>query len=319
MKIRLGYVAIALNLPKVTSSSHLTYTNYEKQGREEKKLDKLKTVTLSNLDDLYKILQYNVENKIHFYRITSALIPLATHPEVKNWNYRNIFDKDFIRIGDFIKNNDMRVDTHPDQFNVLNSIKEDVIESTKRNLWSHVNLFEDIGYPQGKMVLHIGSSQGGKEEAIKRFINNFKAFPEEITSKLILENDDKTFTTKEVLKICKELSTPMVLDVQHHTCNSGNEPLTPMLKDIFSTWEGQKFQPKIHFSTPREGGKDRKHSDFIDPNEFILFLESCKELEMDFDVMIESKQKDIALYKLVEDIKELRKDWNWIDDTTLEI
>ncbi len=319
MKIRLGYVAIALKLSKVTASSKLTYANYEKQGREEKKLDKLKTVTLSNLDNQYKILKYNVENKIHFYRITSDLVPLATNLEVTNWNYRNIFDKDFMRIGDFIKDNDMRVDIHPDQLNVLNSTKEDVIESTKRNLWYHANLFEDIGYPQGKLVLNIGGSQGGKEESIKRFINNFKKLPEEITSRLILENDDKAFTTREVLNICKELSTPMVLDVQHHFCNSGNEPLTPMLKDIFSTWEGQELQPEIHFSTPKAGGKDRKHSDFINPNDFILFLESCKELEVDFDVMIESKQTDIALYKLVKDIKELRQDWKWIDDTTLEI
>ena len=57
-------------------------------------------MAFSNLDDLYKILEYNVKNKIHFYRITSALIPLATHPEVKNWDYRNIFNKDFERIGD---------------------------------------------------------------------------------------------------------------------------------------------------------------------------------------------------------------------------
>lgn len=319
MKIRLGYVATALRLPKVTSSSHLTFTNYEKQGREEKKLDKLKSVTLSNLDDLYKILQYNVENKIHFYRVTSALVPLATHPEVTNWNYRNIFDMDFKRIGDFIRDNDLRVDTHADDANVLNSIKEDVIESTKRNLWAHVNLYEDINYPDGKMILHIGSSQGGREEAIKRFINNFKEFPEEITSKLILENDDKTFTTRQVLRICKEVNTPMVLDVHHHLCNSGNDPLTPMLRDIFSTWEGQKFPPEVHFSTPREGGKDRKHSDLINPNDFILFLEGCKELDMDFDVMLEAKKKDIALYKLVNDIRRLRSEWNWIDDTTLEI
>ena len=134
MRIRLGYVAIALKLPKVTSSSAVTYTNYEKQGNEEKKLNKLKQVTLTNLDDLYKILEYNVKNNIHFYRITSALVPLATHPDVKDWDYRKIFNVDFERIGDFIKNNDLRVDTHPDEFNVLNSIKEEVVESTKRNL-----------------------------------------------------------------------------------------------------------------------------------------------------------------------------------------
>jgi len=52
---------------------------------------------------------------------------------------------------------------------------------------------------------------------------------------------------------------------------------------------------------------------------FIEFLEACKPLGINFDVMLESKMKDLSLFKLVEDIKELRKDWKWIDNTTLEI
>ena len=170
MRVRIGYVAIALNLPKVTSSSTVTYTNYLKLSSDEQKLNKLKQVTLSNLDDLYKILQYNVENNVHFYRITSALVPLATHPEVTAWDYRKIFNIDFKRLGKFVKENNMRVDTHPDEFNVINSIREEVVKSSERNLWSHVHLFEDMEYPDGKMVLHIGSAQGGKEESIHRMI-----------------------------------------------------------------------------------------------------------------------------------------------------
>lgn len=319
MKIRLGYVAIALNLPKVTSSSTVTYTNYLKQSNEEKKINKLKQVTLSNVDDLYKILQYNVENNIHFYRITSALVPLATHPEIKNWDYRKIFKVDFKRIGNFLKECNMRIDTHPDEFNVINSIREEVVENSKRNLLLHVNLFEDMDYPNGKMILHIGSSQGGKEESIKRFINNFNNFPDDITDKLILENDDKTFNVKEVLKICKEVNTPMVLDVHHHVCNNEGYDLEPLIKDIFNTWRGETISPKIHFSSPRNGEKDRKHSDYIDVNSFVQFIEMCKPLDINFDVMLEAKKKDLSLYKLVRDIKEIRSHWKWIDETTFEV
>lgn len=157
MRVRLGYVAIALNLPKVTSSSNVTYTFYKKLTTEEEKLNKLKKVSYSNILDLKRILEYNVENDIHFYRITSALIPLATHPDV-NWDYRKIFQRDFKIIGDYIKENNMRVDTHPDQFNVINSVDENVVENTKRNLYFHANLFKDMDYPLGKMVLQILSS-----------------------------------------------------------------------------------------------------------------------------------------------------------------
>ncbi|OPJ57017.1 UV DNA damage repair endonuclease UvsE [Alkalithermobacter paradoxus] len=319
MRIRFGYVAIALNLPKVTSSSTLTYARYKKMTSSEERISALKKVTLSNLDDLYKILEYNIQNDIHFYRITSKLVPLDTHPDVTDWDYRRYFKKDFERIGKLIKKHGMRVDTHPDQFNVINSTKEDVVENTKNTLLSHVNLFEDMNYKHGKMVIHVGSAQGGKEEAIKRFITNFSKFPIEIRKKLILENDDKSFTTKEVLNICKELDIPMVLDVHHHICNSGGDNLDSMINDIFNTWNKEDLPPKIHFSSPKEGQKDRKHSDYINPYDFIEFVEKCKRVNMDFDVMIEAKQKDLSLFKLIDDLKDIKKNWKWIDKTTLEI
>lgn len=319
MKVRLGYVAIALKLDKVTSSSSVTYTNYSKILNEEKKLEKLKKTTVSNVNDLYKILQYTLENNIHFYRITSGLIPLATHPEVTNWNYRRIFKRDFEIMGEFITKHNLRVDTHPNEFNVLNSEKEDVVKNTERNLWHHVELFQDLNYPLGKMVLHIGSSAGGKEKAIERFVKNYNSLPKEISKMLIFENDDKTFTTKEVLSVCKTINAPMVLDVHHHLCNDGGDELAPMLNDIFDTWKNEALPPKLHFSSPKESEKDRKHADFIDAKAFIAFIEKCIPLNIDLDIMLEAKQKDLALYQLVEDIQKLKPEWQWLDQSTLRV
>lgn len=317
MRVRLGYVAIALKLPKVTSSSNVTYTYYKKLTTEQK-IRKLKEVAYSNIQDLKKILQYNMDNSIHFYRITSALIPLATHPDV-NWNYRTIFDLEFKRLGKIVKENGIRVDTHPNQFNVINSANQEVVENTKRNLWFHANLFKDMEYPLGKMVLHVGSGAGGKDAALKRFKENFKLFPEEITSRIILENDDKTFTAKETLKLCQELGVPMVLDVHHHICNNDGDHIEENLSDILETWKNEELPPKFHFSSPRDNPNDRKHADFIDGNEFIKFIEKCKPYNRDIDIMIEAKQKDLALYDLVSSIKDLRKDWKFIDNSTFEL
>lgn len=319
MKVRLGYVSISLNLPKVTSSSNVTYTLYQKLTSKEKKLDKLKSVTLSNLDDLYTILKYNTENQLHFYRITSSLIPLATHPEVTDWNYRTIFRKDFERIGRFICDNNIRVDTHPNEFNVLNSSKPNVVESTIRNLWFHVHLFEDIKYPLGKMILHVGSSEGGKEAALSRFKESFSATPLEISQKLILENDDKTFTAGETLDLCKSLKVPMVFDVHHHNCNNNGEALEDLLPQILSTWEGEALPPKFHFSSPKEAETDRKHSDFIIAEDFIKFIDACKAYNKDIDIMLEAKQKDLALIKLMNELKAIKKEWSFIDSSTFEL
>lgn len=319
MKVRLGYVAIALNLPKVTSSSTVTYSRYSKINTEADKLNKLKEVTRSNIYDLEKILNYNIENQIHFYRITSNLISLGTHPDV-TFDYRKYFKKDFEYIGNIIRKNNLRIDSHPDQFNVINSIKENVVENTIKSLKFQSQIFEDINYKEGKMVIHIGSSQGGKEESIERFINNLKYFPNEVVSRLILENDDKIFTAQDVLNICKETKLPMVLDIHHHICKNNGEEIKYILKDIFNTWNNELLPPKIHFSSPREFEKDRKHADFINAKDFLNFIYLAKdEVDRDFDVMIEAKKKDLALKKLVNDIRDLDKNIKFIDETTIEI
>ena len=150
MKIRLGYVAIAKKLgKKITSSSTVTFTNYNKISTSEKKLEKLKAVSASNLKNLGKILNYNIENNIHFYRITSALIPLVTHPEVGYWGHREFLKKDFEYIGKLINESNMRVDTHPDEFNVINSINPKVVENTKINLLRQADWCEDFKYDLG--------------------------------------------------------------------------------------------------------------------------------------------------------------------------
>jgi len=320
MIVRLGYVSISMRLgKKVTSSSTVTFTNYNKIATEKSKLEKLKTITLSNLNDLEIILKYNAENNIHFYRITSALIPLVTHPQVGYFGHREIFKKDFEHLGKLIKEYKMRVDTHPDQFNVLNSINHEVVENTKKNLMRQLEWFDDLNYPDGKMVLHVGGATGGKEDGIKRFIYNFREFPKEITSRLIIENDDKTYTARDVLNLCKILEIPMVLDVHHHNCNNYGELIEDLLEEIFNTWNKEKLHPKIHFSSPKEHVKDKKHSDYINANDFVEFLEKAKNIDRDFDVMLECKQKDEALYLLTKDIKIIRPHYKWIDDSSFEV
>lgn len=318
MIIRLGYVAIALNLGKVTSSSTLTYTRYLKLNKEDR-LKKLKEVTYSNIEALEKILRYNIDNNIHFYRMTSNFIPLATHPDVM-WDYLKYFKKDLEYIGKLIKDNNLRVDTHPDQFNVINSDRESVVENTLRTLNMQVDLFEAMNYEQGKLVIHIGGAKGGKDIALDRFINNLKNVPKRITDRLILENDDKTFNAKEVLQICERTNLPMVFDIHHHNCNNCEEDIKSLLPQIFKTWEDEELVPKIHFSSPREFEKDRKHADYIDANRFLEFIYKAKEsVNKDFDIMIEAKKKDITLNILVKDLKKLTKDIKFIDSATLEI
>ncbi|WP_133014628.1 UV DNA damage repair endonuclease UvsE [Clostridium cuniculi] len=317
MRVRLGYVAISKKLgKKVTSSSTVTFSNYNKITLPEKKLEKLRSVAASNLRDLETLIRYNIDNNIHFYRITSALIPLVTHPEVGYWGHREFLKKDFEYVGKLINDSKMRVDTHPDEFNVINSINPKVVENTKINLLRQAEWFEDFKYDLGKMVIHIGGATNGKKAGLERFITNFATFPYEVKSKIIIENDDKTYTAQETLNLCNELNLPMVLDVHHHNCNNNGENIYELIPKIFLTWKKEKLPPKLHFSSPRDGEKDRKHSDFINANDFITFLENIKSFNTDIDIMLECKEKDLALFKLADDIKVLKPEYKWVDKST---
>lgn len=206
MNIRLGYACISKTLD-ITSSHTITYTNYEKARNKEEKLIE---ITNKNLNNLEEILKYNIKNNIHFYRISSKIIPLATHPNIKQ-NLLNIFKEKLEHIGQIIKENNLRVDIHLDEYCVLNSTNPNIVSSTINIIKFYKNMLKTMNI-ESYMILHIGSSAFGIEKSITRFINNFKKLDEESKNMIILENDDKVFKIEDVLKICKTLNIPMVLD-----------------------------------------------------------------------------------------------------------
>ena len=306
MNIRLGYACISKTLD-ITSSHTITYTNYEKTRNKEEKLIE---ITNKNLNNLEEILKYNIKNNIHFYRMSSKIIPLATHPNIK-LNLLNIFKEKLEHIGNIIKENNIRVDIHLDEYCVLNSTNPNIVNSTINIIKFYKNMLKTINI-ESYMILHIGSSAFGIEKSITRFINNFKKLDEESKNMIILENDDKVFKIEDVLKICKILNIPMVLDYHHYKCNKV-EPLEQHIKEIINTWNS--ITPKMHLSSKKNNKEFRSHHDYIDINDFIELTNILKTQNKNIDIMIEAKQKDMALFKLIRELK--YKDYKLIDETTI--
>lgn len=306
MNIRLGYACISKTLD-ITSSHTITYTNYEKTRNKEEKLIE---ITNKNLNNLEEILKYNIKNNIHFYRMSSKIIPLATHPNIK-LNLLNIFKEKLEHIGNIIKENNLRVDIHLDEYCVLNSTNPNIVSSTINIIKFYKNMLKTMNI-ESYMILHIGSSAFGIEKSITRFINNFKKLDEESKNMIILENDDKVFKIEDVLKICKTLNIPMVLDYHHYKCNK-IESLEQHIKEIINTWKGKT--PKMHISSKKNNKEFRSHHDYIDINDFIELTNILKTQNKNMDIMIEAKQKDMALFKLIRELK--YKDYKLIDETTI--
>lgn len=310
MKIRLGYVSISKALD-ITASKTITYTQFQKDNN----YDKIDKIIIENLTNLEKIIDYNIKNNIHFYRLTSNLIPLATLNEVK-FDYISKYQHYYDKIAKKIKDNKLRMDMHPDQFCVLNSTKKEVVTNSINILQYHYLIMEALKIENKILILHVGSSVLGKKNSITRFIHNFKKLPIHLQKCIAIENDDKVYTVVDCLELCKILHIPMILDYHHHICNSDNINISNYLQDIFSSWEGT---PKVHFSSPKNHTKKefRSHHDYIDIHDFINFLNIVKPLNIDLDIMIEAKAKDDALFRLVRQLKYYQ--YHFIDDTTFEI
>ena len=246
MRVRLGYVSISMAISATTSSPY-TYSEYLKSGD----LKKLDDVITSNLLNLEKIVNYNIKNNIHFYRISSKIIPLATKDDV-TFDYISKYSRYYERIGKKIEDNKMRVDFHLDQYTVLNSTNSTVLTNSMKILEYHYNLLNALNIKDKLLVIHVGSGVFGKENSIKRFINNFKKLPSYIQEIISIENDDKLFNVEDCLKMSKILDIPLVLDYHHYNCNKSYLDI----KSVFDSWNGRV--PKVHFSSPKNSKDFRK-------------------------------------------------------------
>lgn len=311
MKVRLGYVALSKALDDVTTSSTITYTNYINKNYNT---SKLLEITKNNLDSLYEIIKYNVKNNFHFYRLTSKLVPLATHDKV-DFDYITPLLDEYKKIGKLINDNNIRVDTHPDQYAVLNSMDSKIVKNTVEILEYHYKIMDAIGIKDKIIILHVGSSACGKKASITRFINNFNKLPDHIKKCIAVENDDKVYNIKDVLELCHKINVPMVLDYHHFICNNEKEDINDYLKEIIDTWNGKI--PKMHFSSPKSKLKKefRSHSDYINKKCFIKFINILKKQDKDIDIMLEAKAKDDAVSRLARCLK-YETNYKFLDETT---
>lgn len=311
MIVKLGYIYKPLTLEEEISFQTTTYTSYQNNNK------KLHNIINHNLDTLKEILIFNQKNNIHFFRITSALIPLATIKDIDLDYIYPFFDK-YKQIGKIILDSNIRVDMHPDQYTVLNSVKKEVVENSIEILKYHYKLLKAMHIAEPKIILHVGSNAFGKKASITRFINTFRKLPLEIQNSILLENDDKVFNVEDTLEICKKLEIPFVLDYHHHLCNPSENNIEYYLEDIIKTWKNTT--PKMHFSSPKSNQKKefRHHSEYINASEFINFLNILKTTNTNIDIMLEAKGKDLALFRLARQLK-YKTNLKFIDETTIEL
>ena len=271
-----------------------------KRTFQERGIEYASSLSLLNVLDLQKILEWNVEHGINFFRLSSNVFPWASEYQLCDMpDYEAIWDA-CESAGNYVKKHGIRITSHPGPFNKLASPKERVFENTKRDLEIHGELFDMLGLPRdhyAKINIHVGAAYGNKPVALDTFVANFERLPESVTSRLTVENDDRQslYSTKELYEgLFRRTGIPIVFDYHHHGFCTGDLTEKQALELAISTW-GQ-IKPVVHYSESRaEEKKDPKirahaHSDYVNG--------PVDDYGYDLDVMIEAKAKELALFGL---------------------
>lgn len=237
------------------------------------------------------------------FRISSDLLPLYTHQD-----FTHLYDDQMMQIiskslsitGKLIKDNDIRVSSHPSQFTTLCSDKEHVIDNSIRDLEHHVMIFNLMGLsPDDGVVINIHAN-GSSFELPERAKHLF--------GYISLENDEKKAGHDKVLMLCEKYSIRYVFDHHHYYCETGDylDFNGSVWQRIKATWKGQR--PIMHLSQSRGDTNFREqcaHSDMITDQELIEYITPYL-YEADLD--LEAKWKNAASNQLDLDIQKCEVD-----------
>jgi UV DNA damage endonuclease len=285
---RLGFVASVLSENLTTSRTCRLRNATEPRLRE---------LIVENLAALDRVISFLEANRILLYRITSNLIPFASH-RVNTIEWWRDYGGELNRLGRRLRTLGIRVSTHPGQYTVLNSPRDAIVRASIAELVYHARLMDALGADTTcRIVLHLGGLYGGSErDAMDRFVVTARSLPKAVRRRLVVENDDRLFDADEALEVSRAVGVPVVFDWLHHKANPCRRPIAEVLRDIFAKWGPADGRPKVHLSSQAPGAPVGAHAGFVAPRDCERLLAALP--DEPFDCMLEAKEKDRALLRL---------------------
>ena len=294
--MNLGYACINMSLGKnVTTNRSMVKRTFNEKG-----LDYVSELALANSKDVLKILVWNKNNNIKFFRLSSALVPWGDGLDLTTLKDYNEISTALRKAGDYAKANGIRITSHPGPFVVLTSPKENVVEAAIKDLELHGKIFDMMGLsqtPYNKINIHCNGVYGDKLSAMNRFCENYLRLSDSVKNRLTVENDDKAsmYNVKDLMYIHNKINIPIVFDYHHHLFNTGDLSEEEALKLASTTWGN--ITPVVHYSESKALHeeniklKPQAHSDYIKslPNTYGL----------DVDIMVEAKAKELAILPFI--------------------
>jgi UV DNA damage endonuclease len=258
----------------------------------------LRGIARDNAASLAQAVETCASLGIGAFRINSQILPLGTHP-ASGYSLEALDDDGslhdaFRAAGTRAHTLGIRLSFHPDQFVVLNSVREEVVASSVRELDFQARLAALVGAET--LVLHGGSLTGGRDAALERLARGIDRLGADARSRLALENDDRQFTPSDLLPLARRSGVPLVYDAHHHRCHPDGLDVDTATEAAAETWGAR--EPWTHISSPRDGWSapnPRPHADYIDPADF-----PAAWLGRRLTVDVEAKAKERAVVAIME-------------------
>jgi len=297
MPIQLGYACINTELRKdrIFTNRHMRKATFEAKG-----IEYASELNLQNVKDLVKIIQWNHENGIKVYRMSSDIFTWCSEYEFKDLpDYKEICSI-LKHAGSLAKQYGQRLSAHPGQYTVLASENENTVIKSIDILNKTAQFMDLMGMPKTpycKINIHIGGAYGDKASAMARFCKNFKRIQPSAQKRLTVENDDKAsmYSVVDLYNgIHKVIGIPIVFDYHHHRFCTGGLTESEALHLASKSWPSNVKQC-THYSESMlikenaEGKKPQAHSNFI--------YDTINTHGLDIDCVVEAKAKEKAVQR----------------------
>lgn len=298
MNRRLGYCCINLSL---ASQKISTNRGMVKKTFLEKGISYASELALQNVKDLRKIIEWNHDNGIFMYRMSSDIFPWCSEYELSDLPDYSEIKEVLESCGTLAKETKQRITFHPSPYGVLASDKDEVVKKAIKEISQHAEIFDLMGLDQTQFYpinIHVNTTKPTKEEAAERFCKNFQLLPTSAKKRLVVEVDDKKsqYTAVDLFElIYKKIGIPLTFDYLHNKCNPSHLTEMEALSLCLSTWPPD-IVAITHYSGSKRihedsTSKETAHSDWV--------WEHVETYNMEFDIEFEVKMKDLALLKYI--------------------
>ena len=275
----------------------MTYKRFASLPRDEA-IATVSARTLNNVRVTYKTMRHCYRNGWG-YRVSSNLFPLLTHKpaNLRLTDYPDWYEiqSAFCDIQSLVDPQRVRISCHPDQFNVLASPDESKVAKTITELNHQGQVMTWMGARHGywnPINIHVNCTTGDPADIAARFMHNLSRCSHDVTSRLVVENEDKGIWTPKLL--AQHFDIPITYDNLHHKCLPDGLTQSQAYDLCYRTWhvgenDLRQITPVFHYSESHpDKSNPRSHADM--PSGKPLLFDS---MPADYD--IELKEKDFAI------------------------